>query len=170
MSRDATGRPLCLTTVTLRCAHPQDGEGIRRLIAEVYAEHGDQLLLDGAEADLIDVISAYGRSFVVLDCEGEIGGCHAVAPVEGGGGGVCTFRRLYLAPSLRGGRWGRLLMQWAIERARLDGYRRVEFWSDTRFTRAHHFFRKMGFASDGRRRTMHDGFMPYDEFFFSRAL
>ena len=53
-------------------------------------------------------------------------------------------------------------INWAIEK----GFRRVEFWSDTRFERAHQFFARFGFQRDGRQRTMHDGHTPYKEYFF----
>ncbi len=41
---------------------------------------------------------------------------------------------------------------------------RVEFWSDTRFTRTHAFFARFGLQRAGRIRTMHDGWMPYQEY------
>jgi hypothetical protein len=47
---------------------------------------------------------------------------------------------------------------------------RLECWSDTRFTRAHAFFARGGFQGDGRVRRMHDGWMPYEEYFFFRDL
>ena len=61
-------------------------------------------------------------------------------------------------------------MQWAFDWASSHAQTRVEFWSDTRFTRAHKFFRRLGFEHDGRVREMHDGLMPYSELFFSREL
>jgi hypothetical protein len=47
---------------------------------------------------------------------------------------------------------------------------RIEFWSDTRFTRAHAFFARLDFHRDGRIRSMDDGYMPYQEYFFFRNL
>lgn len=41
---------------------------------------------------------------------------------------------------------------------------RVEFWSDTRFTHTHAFFARFGLQRAGRIRTMHDGWMPYQEY------
>jgi putative acetyltransferase len=83
---------------------------------------------------------------------------------------VCIFRRLYLEAALRGGPWGARLMQWAIDWARAHGMHRVEFWSDTRFTRAHAFFARFGCQRDGRIRSMDDGYRPYQEYFFFLAL
>ena len=74
------------------------------------------------------------------------------------------------SPELRGSGWGGRLMEWAFDWARKHGQSRVEFWSDVRFTRAHRFFRRLGFEHDGRTREMHDGAMPYSEFFFFRDL
>ena len=65
---------------------------------------------------------------------------------------------------------GQALMNWALDWARAHGLRRIEFWSDTRFTRAHTFFIRNGFARDGRVREMNAGHMPYREYFFDCEL
>jgi len=57
-------------------------------------------------------------------------------------------------------------MQWAVDWAKSADFDRVEFWSDTRFSRAHRFFEKFGFETDGTTRDMDDGFEPYSEYFY----
>lgn len=156
----------------LRPFTPADTPGIIALIDGVYREHGDAVCLTDADSDLLDIPGRYLSQegvFVVLDDAGAIRGSHAVLPFPDRLG-VCTFRRLYMAPELRGGGWGERLMQWAFDWSRERGLVRVEFWSDTRFTRAHRFFRRLGFEHDGRMREMHDGITPYREYFFSREL
>ena len=83
---------------------------------------------------------------------------------------VCFLRRLYLEQALRGSEWGGRLMEWTLEWATAHGARRVELWSDTRFERAHAFFRRYGFRQDGRTRDMNDGVEPYEERFFFKDL
>jgi putative acetyltransferase len=156
----------------LRPATAADAPGIIALVDGVYHEYGDRVHLEDADKDLLDVGAHYGAlrgECVVLASGARIVGLHAVVPLADQPG-VCTFRRLYLAPQLRGTGWGTRLMQWAIERARELGFRRVEFWSDTRFARAHRFFERLGFERDGRARTMHDAWEPYEEYFFYREL
>jgi GNAT superfamily N-acetyltransferase len=142
------------------------------LIDAVYREYGDRLCPENADQDLLDIEGHYlraGGAFVVLDDAGQVRGTHAVLP-EATRPGVCIFRRLYLDAALRGGPWGQRLMQWALDWARTQSMRRAEFWSDTRFTRAHRFFARCGFQRDGRIRTMHDGWMPYQEYFYFLEL
>lgn len=158
--------------IHLRPAHPADQDAIMALIDTVYREYGDRLCPEQADHDLLDIPGHYfrlGGAFIVLDEAGQVRGTHAVLP-EALRPGVCVFRRLYLAAAWRGGPWGTRLMQWAIDWALDHGMHRVEFWSDTRFTRAHAFFARFGFQRDGRRRTMDDGWMPYQEYFFFRDL
>ncbi|MEQ8786196.1 MAG: GNAT family N-acetyltransferase [Pirellulaceae bacterium] len=155
----------------LRAFQTSDVSGVIALIDGVYREYGDVICLEKADGDLLEIEARYrlrGGEFVVLDDQGTIRGTHAVVPLEAAG--VCTFRRLYLDRSLRGGDWGSRLMQWAVDWAIAAGYQRVEFWSDTRFTRAHRFFQRSGFEQDGRVRRMDDGAAPYEEYFFSRDL
>ena len=156
-----------MTEPILRSFTGDDQEGVIAMIDQVYQEYGDRLCLEGADADLTDIPATYlqaGGSFVVLAGE-TILGSHALLPLDPSTA-TCTFRRLYLDSSLRGTGWGEKLMDWAIEQARQEEFERVEFWSDTRFTRAHHFFERIGFQRDGRIREMSDGWIPYQEYFY----
>jgi putative acetyltransferase len=169
--------------VRIRAASNDDRDAIIALIDGCYREYGEVMYTDGADADLLDIEAAYaqrGGAFVVLvddesdrdgadegegNGRGSVVGTHAVLPLADSAG-ACTFRRLYLHSSLRGGEWGRRLMRWALAEASARGFARVEFWSDTRFERAHRFFERLGFRRDGRVREMDDGALPYREYFF----
>ena len=154
--------------MNIRPATTADVNALVALIDGVYREYGDQIFLEGADADLLDIDAAYrapGGEFVVLDDGGAVRGAHAVLPLAQRPG-VCTFRRLYLDRDLRGQSAGKLLMLWASEWALAHGLARVEFWSDTRFSRAHRFFEKLGLVHTGEVREMNDGAEPYREYFF----
>lgn len=154
---------------TLRKATNADGNAVAKLIDSVYHEYGDRLMLDGADSDLLDIEKNYfavGGTFIVVEsAAGEIIATHSVVPANGSDG-LCWFKRLYLHPSKRGTDLGNILMNWAIVVAQRKGLKRVEFWSDSRFKRAHQFFERFGFQRDGRERDMDDGSMPYSEYFF----
>ena len=159
------------TDLRIRPAIARDLPGIIALIDAVYWEYGERICLEGADSDLLAAHESYGRrggEFVVLTDEHRILGTHAILPLRAPE--VCTFRRLYLDNSLRGQRWGEQVMNWAIETALARGFSRVEFWSDTRFLRAHRFFERLGFVRTGEVRAMHDGHVPYQEYFFWMAL
>ena len=152
----------------LRHATIEDRDGIVALINSVLGEYGDRLVLETLDCDLLDIEGYYfarGGAFVVLDENGRIRGTHAAVP-KIGQPGICEFKRLYLEASWRGGVWGTRLMQWSIDWAQSQGMRRIEFWSDTRFVRAHRFFARFGFQHDGRIRTVPEGWTPYQEFFY----
>lgn len=156
----------------LRQGKKSDSEQLITLIDTVYREYGDVVNLNGADSDLLDIESKYlgaGGNFVVLTDGSKIVGSHAVHPLDRVNG-LCTFRRLYLYREYRGSGSGHLLMDWAIQWAKYAGLKRVEFWSDTRFTRAHRFFAQLGFQKTGEVRDMDDGAMPYSEYFFFREL
>ena len=160
-----------LATMKLRPGVVGDQEAIRRLIDSVYREYGDRLFVDDADADLLDIEGNYrarGGEFIVLDDAGQIRGTHAVLP-DADDQGVCPLRRLFLEPGLRGWGSGERLMRWALDWAADHAARRLQFWSDTRFERAHAFFAKFGFQQ-GATREMSDGAIPYREYFFSLDL
>jgi len=174
---DADGAAAANETTAGRRIRPvqaADAPAIIALIDRVYREYDDAVNLDGAEADLLDPILSYdvrGGAMVVLvqedrtDGSERVVGSHAILPTGSREG---TFRRLYLDRSLRGTGAGDALMAWAIDAAAAKGWRRIAFWSDSRFARAHRFFGRYGFRRTGRERTMDDGLQPYAEIEFER--
>lgn len=159
----------------IRFATPADVEGIVALIDSVLIEYGDRICTTpgGSEADVLDIEAGYrskGGEFWVLESKvngvSQIVGTHATRPDPNSPDEVCTFKRLYLHRDLRGTNYGHDLMQVTIDWAREKNFERVEFWSDTRFARAHRFFEKFGFQSTGEERHMTDSVTPYDERFF----
>lgn len=164
---DAYGLP---AGIGLRLATNDDCDGIIDLVDGVLIEYGDRICLDpgGSEADLQDIEDGYrkfGGEFWVLESHKQIIGCHATRP-DKQDAKVCTFKRLYLDTRYRGTSCGHVLMQITIDWAREAGFHRVEFWSDTRFERAHRFFEKFGFRKNGESRNMTDSAVPYWEYFF----
>lgn len=154
----------------IRPVVPTDSADLIALIDGVYHEYNDRICLENYDADLLEVPRPYvdqgGAIVVACEASGKIAGVHAAVPLTDKPGSF-TFRRLYVAPQYRGTTpVGKMLMDWAIEYARKQGASRVEFWSDTRFQRAHRFFAKFGFKTDGERRECHDSWEPYWEYFF----
>ena len=151
----------------IRPATRDDAEALVALVDAVYREYGDEVDLDGYDRDLLDVELAYGEkggAFVVLVADGEVVGAHATQPVDVDAG-IVTFRRLYVQDRFRGKGVGPALMDWALEWSKDHGFGRVEFWSDTRFTRAHRFFARYGFVR-GETRDMQEGPLVFSEYRF----
>jgi putative acetyltransferase len=150
-----------------------DLAAVAGIVGAAYQEHGDPGIdLRGYDSDLSQVDTAYrakGGEFVVLKWRGKVVGSHATLPLESEPG-LLTFRRLYLDATHRGTGAGDKLMQWALDWAGEHQFRRVEFWSDTRFARAHRFFDRFGFAKTGAIRECHDYLVPYSEFHFALNL
>ncbi len=163
-----------MSEISIRLATAADCDGIVEVIDTVLVEYGDRICVTpgGSEADILDLDAGYrskGGEFWVLEetsgGKSRIVGTHATRP-DPDKPGVCTFKRLYLQKDLRGTNWGNDLMQVTIDWARENNFERVEFWSDTRFERAHRFFEKFGFQKSGEVRDMTDSVIPYSEFFF----
>lgn len=155
----------------IRPARQSDREAIIKIIDTCLGEIGDRFFPEGEGHDLLDIEAAYpakGGAFVVLEHEGQIIGTHATLPINQDKG-IATFRRLYLKKEHRAQGFGRDLMVWAIEWCSDKGYKRIEFWSDTRFTCAHKFFESFGFVK-GATRDMDDGALPYSEYHFQHVL
>ncbi|MBT7982161.1 MAG: GNAT family N-acetyltransferase [Verrucomicrobiales bacterium] len=157
----------------IRTATNADSEEIIALISSIYDEYGEIMYTDGADRDLLDIHRHYhesGGDFVVLENDQKkIVGSHATLPKDKSAG-LLTFRRLYLEKTMRGSGAGKTLMDWAVKWTEDHNYKRVEFWSDTRFKRAHQFFENYGFQKTGEIRDMDDGALPYSEYFFSLNL
>ena len=156
------------TAFKIRAATNADVPGITKVISTIWQEFGELVVIEDEERDLLDIETHYfgkGGAFVVLvNDEGVIKGTHAALPKDEPG--VCEFKRLYLAKELRGENYGHELMDWAIDWARVKKFKRIEFWSDTKYDRAHQFFKRFGFERDGQIRHVEDVTTPYSEYFY----
>lgn len=163
----------------IRLASTDDGPSVVELVRQVLAEYGETICLadGGAEADLQTIDASYfgvtrfGRSgaFWVLATGRRVIGTHAALPCSADPD-VCVFKRLYLDSAYRGTESGQQLMQVTIDWAIEQRFKRIEFWSDVRFSRAHRFFTKFGFERTGKTRTMSDSFIPYQELQFRKII
>jgi putative acetyltransferase len=139
----------------IRSATPDDEAGILAVIEGVFAEYG---FIFDPRADFPDILSfdaSYGETgaaFFVVEEEGRIAGTIAIAlhpPV------AAEIKRLYVRAGARGRGLGRELVRTAIAWAREQGARRIELWTDTRFTLAHRLYQRLGFTRGGER-PLHD--------------
>ncbi len=164
--------------LSLRVARDADSAKMIRLVGEVLQEYGETICLSpgGAEADLQEIERSYldaGGCFWVLETHRNsnqaIVGTHA-AVLDPRDSRKCILKRLYLSREFRGSGNGDRLMQAAIDWAIDQQCERIEFWSDTRFKRAHRFFARLGFIASGETRQMHDSHVPYQEYHFRMEL
>jgi putative acetyltransferase len=64
--------------------------------------------------------------------------------------------RIYVCANHRGKGWGKLIVQFLMQRNQQLGYKAVELWSDTKFRTAHAMYEKLGFRFTGRVRPLWD--------------
>ena len=124
--------------------------------------------LKGYDYDLVDIESSYSGmngAFMVLEDEGSIIGTHATQPIDISKG-LLTFRRLYVKAEYHGSKAGKLLFDWAMDWTSENKFKRVEFWSDTRYERAHSFFKKYGFINSREIQHMNNALLPFSEYKF----
>lgn len=125
--------------------------GVVALIGAVFAEYGLGFEPAGYDADLTRITAAYqdsGGAFWVLEDDGRAGGTVAIVPLSPA---EAEIKRVYLDPALRGRGWGRALVEEALAWASVHGHRRVQLWSDVKFTRSHGLYERLGFRRTGIR-------------------
>lgn len=138
---------------TIRAAWDEDSAGIIALIGAVFAEYpGCVLDVDAEEPELRRPAAAFDRFWVLEGDAGEVAGCVACALRRP----VAELKKLYLARGVRGRGWGRRLVELVEDEARAHGARRLEMWSDTRFTTAHAVYERLGYARSPGTRALHD--------------
>ncbi|MHC4824845.1 MAG: GNAT family N-acetyltransferase [Planctomycetota bacterium] len=154
--------------VVLRAARDEDSVGIIRLIAACYAEYPPNVLdVDLEEPELRHPARDFEAFWVLEDEAKRIVGCIALATLVVGES--VELKKCYVSSELRGGGWGRKLVQQVEDWARGQGVGRIELWTDTRFTLAHKVYAKLGYAPTGRTRDLHD-LSQTTEFHFDKEL
>ena len=141
--------------ILFREAVDADSEGVIALIAACYAEYPPNVLdVDAEEPELRAPASRF-EAFWVLESEcGRIVGCIALATLIPGQ--RIELKKCYVSHELRGGGWGRKLIEQVEDWARQRGIPEVELWTDTRFTLAHKVYSRIGYQQTGETRDLHD--------------
>lgn len=137
-----------MSDLVIRDAVDADGPAIAALIRSVFDEYPGCPFVLAEFPELAAPATYYrakgGRLFVLVDGAGSIVGSTAIAPVPGDG--RFELFKVYLAQSLRGGGHAHRLIDTAVDWAGREGGTRLRLWTDTRFTRGHRFYEKLGFT------------------------
>lgn len=140
----------------IRPARDADSAGVIALIGAVYAEYpGNVLDTEREERGLLAPASAFER-FWVAEQAGVIVACCALVSHDDATGREVEMKKVYVAPALRGTGLAQQLVALVEEHAAAIGALRIRLWSDTRFTRGHGFYRKLGYVQTGQTRELHD--------------
>ena len=130
----------------LRPATNADGANVFALVAGVLHEYGLEPDPEGTDADLGDIEANYlvrGGSFdVLVDGDGRLVGSVGLYPHDAT---TCELRKMYLAVDVRGGGWGKRLLDHALIRARELGFKRVTLETAAVLKTAIGMYTKRGF-------------------------
>jgi GNAT superfamily N-acetyltransferase len=142
----------------LRAGRDSDAAGFIKLISSCWAEYpGCVFDLDGEVPELRALASyfaAQNGALWVAEVAGAVVGMVAVHPLPGTlDWEIC---RMYVAASQRGTGMAAALLTTAEAHARDAGAEVIRLWSDTRFTRAHSFYAKLGYVRQGPIRVLND--------------
>jgi N-acetylglutamate synthase-like GNAT family acetyltransferase len=141
---------------TVRPARDADAAGVIALIGGVYAEYpGNVLDVETEERGLLAPASSFER-FWVAERDGAIVGSCALVSHRRGGELTVEMKKVYVAAPLRGTGLAQRLVALVEQHASSAGASRIELWSDTRFTRGHSFYARLGYRRTGRTRELHD--------------
>jgi GNAT superfamily N-acetyltransferase len=142
----------------LRAGRDSDAAGFIALISTCWAEYpGCVFDLDGEVPELRALASYFAAqegALWVAEEAGAVFGMVAVHPLPGTlDWEVC---RMYVAANQRGTGVAAALLGAAEAHARQAGAEVMRLWSDTRFTRAHTFYAKLGYVRQGPIRVLND--------------
>jgi len=142
----------------LRAGRDSDAAGFITLIRDCWAEYpGCVFDLDGEVTELRALASYFAEqdgALWVAEEAGAVVGMVAAHPLHGTPDWeIC---RMYVATSQRGTGVAAALLSTAEAHARDAGAEVIRLWSDTRFTRAHTFYAKLGYVRQGPIRVLND--------------
>ena len=139
----------------IRPATAADQHAILEIIREIFESYDMINDPENDYPDLIDFEKNYPpgqQELFVMEYRKEVIGCGGVML---DGENVPFLSRIYISSSYPGQGLGQKLVEFLITEA-LQYSNRVYLWTDTRFTKAHKLYEKLGFVSDGRCKPLHD--------------
>ena len=132
----------------IRDVRDDDSTALARLIAESFAEYDNCHFVWDEFPELRAPATHYngrgGRLWVAQDANGAIVGSLGAVPVPEQN--AVELVKVYAAPQQRGTGLAQALFAEALAFAEARDAREMMLWSDTRFTRGHGFYGKLGFV------------------------
>jgi putative acetyltransferase len=154
--------------ISIRPVEDRDGAPVAALIAACFAEYEGCLYEPSEFPELAAPASWYapkGTLMWVAVQGGPIVGCICATPASD----AMELHKFYVAQHLRGSGLALRLTDLFFDAGRAAGAARAFLWTDTRFTRAHRFYEKLGFVRGAATRQLHD-VSDTTEFFYEMAL
>ncbi len=151
-----------VTDFLIRPASDADGDAIAALIAAAFAEYEGCVFDRAAEFPELDAIASHfaarGGTIWAAESAGGVIGSMALAPTrdERAPAGGQEIFKVYVARAARRRGVARALFDTALAAASAADAPEIRLWTDTRFTDAHRFYERCGFARDGAPRECHD--------------
>ncbi len=145
-----------LQSITIRAVRDEDGLAVAALIMACFAEY-DGCLFSWEEFPELRAPAVWAASrgtsmWVAEDVAGAIVGCVCATPEHG----KVELHKFYVAEPMRGSGLAVQLADRLLQLAREGQAEEVFLWTDSRFTRAHRFYEKLGFVRLAETRLLHD--------------
>jgi putative acetyltransferase len=133
----------------IRSLRPDDNPAMARIIRQVMTEYGavgEGYSINDPEVDaMYQQYAAPDHAFFVIEAGGKVVGGAGIAPLPGGGDGVCELRKMYLLREGRGRGWGRQLLGQCLAAARERGFRTCYLETVHRMGEAQRLYLSAGF-------------------------
>jgi putative acetyltransferase len=135
-------------TMIIRAVRDDDGPALAKLIADCFAEYEGCFYESAEFPELAAPASWYapkGTRLIIAEQGGQVVGCTAATPLALNTP-ILEIHKVYLAPQLRGSGAAQRLLNAALSACGGDDRTGLVLWTDTRFTRAHRFYERLGFV------------------------
>lgn len=134
-------------TPPIRLARDDDSGPLSALIAASFAEYPGCVFVAAELPELRRPATSFalkgGRLWIADGLEGRIAGSLGVTPVPEQN--APELAKVYVDGTRRGSGLAQALFAKALDYAQQGGFAEMTLWSDTRFTRGHRFYEKLGF-------------------------
>ena len=123
-------------------------EIIRDLFREYEKKLDEDICFQSFDEELMDPLKKYGPpsgDLILAYWEDEIAGCIALARMKESG--TCEMKRLYVKPSFRKNKIGRLLIEELLSSAKERNYKRMRLDTFLKLQAAIHLYQQFGFEN-----------------------
>jgi putative acetyltransferase len=138
-----------LENITIRTIQPADNLPVSKIIRETLVEfkanHPGTVYYDTSTDDLFSLFRQPASIYYVDESGGIIVGGAGIFPTAGLPEGTCELVKMYLLPVARGKGLGKMLIEKALDFARLAGFKNVYIETMPELGQAMKVYEKFGF-------------------------
>lgn len=135
----------------IRPIKQEDNQDIENIIRAIFPEFNLAMVGTAYEdSETPQMFQSYQKSneeYLILEVDGKVVGGAGIKHLKDSHDDICELQKMYFSPEVRGMGFGKIMIQYCLDKAKLLGYKQCYLESASQLKAAIHLYNAFGFKN-----------------------